>query len=129
MNTQTSTARFSEEQIAEYGKYYDADAMRLANKIDEGIRKLPALQRRADSECVAKAIHEVLREQSKACGQSPDTETFYKVSGPEGQRTYHVSWESGPHQWAQLAWEVVYDLTGRLAEPYYSFDLQLYDIE
>lgn len=77
----------------------------------------------------AQAIHAVLKKAALEEDMTPDIETFMRVEGDEGRRTYTVSWESGPYQWAIQASFIVMDATGRLCEPYFSFDLCLYDVE
>lgn len=90
---------------------------------------LDELEKPVEPLLAAQTIHRVLYNTSKAAGQNPDIETFMRVSGDEGSRMYHVSWESGPYDWAIQASFVVMDCINRLCEPYYGFDLQLYDVE
>jgi hypothetical protein len=82
---------------------------------------------------VSEAIYQTVRSCAEACGQKPDLETFYKKPGTPRHfpdDTCHVvAWEAGPYEWAIPASFVVMNETGRLCEPYYSFDLCLYDNE
>lgn len=41
-------------------------------------------------------------------------------------KCYGASWEAGPYQWVHAVWPIVMDMTGRLCEPYHSFDLCFY---
>jgi hypothetical protein len=84
---------------------------------------------RNDPKVIAETIHTVLKTFSDAQGQNSSIETFMRESGEEGHKTYTVSWESGPHDWSIQCSFVVMNVTGRLCEPYYGFDLQLYDVE
>lgn len=83
-----------------------------------------------DAERVTKAIHTALRHACPYFGHDPDYETFMRSEKKRGdQQQHHVSWEAGPYDWAIPASFAVMDASGRLCEPYYGFDLQLYDWE
>jgi hypothetical protein len=108
------------------GYYYGEGAADLIALIAERI-EVQAPDKSAKS--VAEAIHAALRETSAAIGQDPNIETFLREEKRADGIEYRVSWESGPYEWAIHAATVVYEASGRLAEPYYSFDLSLYDWE
>ena len=108
------------------GNIYGEGAADLIQGIKDALDELP---KPVAPDVAAQAIHRVLYNASKAIGQNPDIETFYRVTGDEGERTYHVSWESGPYDWSIQASFVVMDCINRLCEPYYGFDLMLYDVE
>lgn len=74
-------------------------------------------------------IHGVLKKACEAAGMDPNSETYVAEEGSEGRKTYTVSWESGPYEWAIQGSFVVMNVISRLCEPYYGFDLQLYDVE
>lgn len=111
------------------GYIYGEGAANLLRKIKKALLDLNEPAYSENPELCAKTIHGVLREASAATGQNPDIETYYRVTGEEGKRTYYVSWESGPDDWAINGSMVVMNAIGRLCEPYYGFDLQLYDVE
>jgi hypothetical protein len=106
----------------------------LIHNIKEQISKQCAPFERGDdplnAESVTKAIHTALRDACPYFGHNPDCETFMRSQdmGQRGQQ-HHVSWEAGPYDWAIPASFAVMTASGRLCEPYYGFDLQLYDWE
>lgn len=110
---------------ANEGYLYGKGAADLLVKIKHELDSLPNV----GPQQAALAIHRVLFKASKAMGQSPHIETFYREEGEEGKKTYHVSWESGPYDWAIQGSFVVMNSINRLCEPYYGFDLMLYDVE
>lgn len=110
---------------ANEGYIYGDGAADLLQKIKDTLDELDNVA----PNIAAQAIHRVLWDASKAAGQKPHIETFYREYGEEGKKTYHVSWESGPCDWAIQASFVVMNSINRLCEPYYGFDLQLYDAE
>ena len=67
----------------------------------------------------------------KAAGQDPawEVHSWTPASDAQQGRCWGVSWEAGPYQWAIAASFLIMDLTGRLVEPYYSFDLCFYEVE
>lgn len=114
------------------GKIYGEGTADLLKRIDDALRlNFPdaSWSNPADPMKVTTVIHTVLAAASEATEQNPKCETFIRAEGAEGRRTYTASWESGPYEWAIPASFIVMEATGRLCEPYYSFDLQLYDIE
>ncbi len=110
-------------------EYFDEDKY-LGTLIATKLREALAGKREAKE--VAEAIYSVVREVCETTGQKPDIETFLKTPDddwkPHG-KCYVISWEAGPYQWVHYAWPVVMDITGRLCEPYYSFDLCIYEVE
>lgn len=113
-------------------EFFDEDKFlgeMIANKLRE------ALSGKKEAKEVAEAIYSVLRDVCSTTGQNPDIETFMRTpaqslaSGHPHGDCYVISWEAGPYQWVHHAWPVVMDYTGRLCEPYYSFDLCIYENE
>lgn len=86
---------------------------------------------KAAASAITNRLYDVLRQAAKDTGMDP----LYEVHAwhPHKQREqgpcWGASWEAGPYQWAHAASFVVMDLTGRLCEPHYSFDLCLYEVE
>jgi hypothetical protein len=80
---------------------------------------------------ITNRLYEALREACKEAGQDPVYEVFawYQHRDPHGAKAWGVSWEAGPFQWAHSASWIVMEMTGRLCEPHYSFDLCLYEVE
>lgn len=85
------------------------------------------------AETVTHALYAALRECARAEGQKPQIEVFMRKPGEarhfSDATCWVVAWEAGPYEWAIGAAETVSAVTGRLAEPYYSFDLCLYENE
>ena len=113
---------------ANEGYFYGAGAANLQQAIKDALELVPGPFPK-NAETCAKTIHKVLKQASGNEDQTPDIETYYSRTGQPGRREYRVSWESGPYDWAIQASFVVMDATGRLCEPYYGFDLCLYDVE
>lgn len=92
---------------------------------------LNALRGKRSAEEVATALYRVLRAQAEALGQDPDREVLIRRPGEprhfDDTACWVVAWEAGPFQWAYDGSHAVMDATGRLCEPYYSFDLCLYE--
>ena len=78
------------------------------------------------AEARAKSALTVLRRRCKAAGMDPDIECFMQK---EREGVWHVSWESGPFDWAIPASMAMISANGRLVEPYYGFDLYFYEEE
>lgn len=78
-----------------------------------------------DPQQIADALHRVVRDAATAAGMNPDIEVFLRKE----DGGWRISWEAGPYQWAYNASFAVMDAVGRLCEPYYSFDLCLYEAE
>ena len=121
-------AYYNPEEVNALGIYGTGGA-ELGNDIEAAILAIPQPDRSENPKVIAEAIYAVLKKHCEAADQRPEIETFFRTVGKEGRCVYTVSWEAGPHDWAQLAWPIVMDLTGRLCEPTYGFDLDLYDIE
>lgn len=113
-------------------EYFDEDKY-LGTMIATKLRE--ALVGKREAKEVAEAIYSVVREVCEFASQKPDIETFLRTpaqslaSGHPHGDCYVISWEAGPYQWVHYAWPVVMDMTGRLCEPYYSFDLCIYEAE
>lgn len=82
------------------------------------------------AETLAKATYEVLRKHAKLQGQNPDIEVSIKRPGEPrhfaNEQSWVVVWEAGPYEWAIPISMAIGTWTGKLAEPYYSFDLCFY---
>jgi len=77
----------------------------------------------------AQAALKVLQKHVKDQGENPEIECFLVQPGHWSDRHgWGACWESGPYQWACEA-SMVISGGGRLAEPYYGFDLCFYDEE
>lgn len=71
-------------------------------------------------------ITKVLRKFARNSGCDPERGIASRpasTKGYVGEGFEYVGWESGPYQWAIQTATVVNEITGLLAEPYYSFDL------
>lgn len=110
------------------GSIYGTGTADLLQAIKDALLAIPG-PRPVDPRQARDAIYAALRDAAAAAGMNPDIEVVRREEGAEGRRTYYVAWEAGPYEWAIPASFVVMDATGRLTEPYYSFDLQLYDVE
>lgn len=108
------------------GRIYGDGSAALIQAIKDKLLAIPG-PRPLDPRATRDVIHEVLVEHSRAAGQNPDIEVFKREDHLGAD--FYVGWESGPYQWAIQASFVVMDASGRLAEPYYSFDLCLYNAE
>lgn len=80
---------------------------------------------------ITNRLFEALRKACKADGQEPiyEVHTWHPHSNSQRGANWGTSWEAGPYQWAHGAAFIVMDMTGRLCEPHYSFDLCLYEVE
>lgn len=99
-----------------------AQLVRAANSIPEDQRT---------AEAVARALYAVVRRASEDAGQNPDIETAIwspdQTPGRYG-RCWVVNWEAGPYEWATHAsGYFTYLVNGSPIEPYYSFDLCIYE--
>lgn len=118
-----------EHAIAQEGYIYGEGTGLLIERIKIALRAVPGSFPK-DAKLCAQAIHKVLCNFAhNVFDHNPDYEVFMRTEGEEGRRTYMVSYEAGPYEWAIPASFAVMDCTGRLCEPYYSFDLCLYDVE
>ena len=103
------------------------DGLRLL--LDALKRRLSALPVKT-AETMAVATYAVLREAAKAQGQDPDIEVLIRKPGEprhfRDESCWSVAWEAGPYEWAVPASIVIGTATGKLTEPYYSFDLCFY---
>jgi hypothetical protein len=71
-------------------------------------------------------IAKALREYALVVGHDPSIEVASRAADEEGfvgEGSEYVGYEAGPYQWAIPASGIVYEITGLLAEPHYSFDL------
>jgi len=76
-------------------------------------------------------LYAALRECAELSGMKPNIEV-HRWSPDDGQMQgccWGASWEAGPYQWAIPISFLIMDLTGRLTEPYWSFDLCFYAAE
>lgn len=73
---------------------------------------------------IAENLYAELRRLARDFGMNPDIETFIRKKPND----YRVSWEAGPYQWAIGASSVLpLPANGKPIEPYYSFDLCIYE--
>lgn len=97
------------------------------------IREANAALDKPTAETMAKATYKAIYDLSKEWGQNPDREVFIKAPGEkrhfDNTDCWVVAWESGPYDWAINASMVIGDVTGKLVEPFYSFDLCFYPSE
>jgi hypothetical protein len=111
----------------------NADTIRpyIAKALEGYDRTLTGNKAAAAAE-ITNRLYDALRALAKAEGMNPLYEVHAWHPHHKGRvqgQCYGVSWESGPANWAHTASFLVMDLTGRLCEPYYSFDLCLYEAE
>lgn len=82
---------------------------------------------------ITNRLYDCLRQMAKANGMDPiyEVHAWHPSRGEAMGRgkCWGVSWEAGPYGWAHGASFFMMDLTGRLAEPHYSFDLCFYEAE
>lgn len=82
------------------------------------------------AETMAHAVHRAVEKEAVRHGQNPKVETFIRKPGEPrhfGDATcWCVAWEAGPYEWAVGACDVISDVTKKLVEPYYSFDICFY---
>ena len=88
--------------------------------------------KKAAKDCQSRMV-KALTEQCKAHGQDPAWEVHAFMPHDGRSQTasgaYCASWEAGPFDWGPAFSWLVMNLTGRLAEPYYGFDLCFYESE
>lgn len=92
-----------------------------------------ALNKDMNAETAAKATFEVLKTLAGEIGQKPDVEVGIFEPGKCGyfdnRDCWVVAWEAGPYEWGIAGSFAAMDATGKLVEPYYSFDLCFYPSE
>lgn len=86
--------------------------------------------RAAAADC-ANRLYECLRKLAKLSGMEPlyEVHAWHPHKAGDRGESWGASWEAGPYQWAHAASFQIIDLTGRLCEPHYSFDLCFYEAE
>jgi hypothetical protein len=98
----------------------------LGSKIVAAINALPA----KTAEKMAYATYRVLKDACVESGQDPKWEVSIKKPGEPRHYSdttcWCVCWEAGPYQWAIPVSMDIVTGCGKLAEPYYSFDLCFY---
>lgn len=90
-----------------------------------------SLDGRAAASDITNRLYDALRKLAKESGMEPLYEVHAwnpHTAGVRG-KSWGVSWEAGPYNWAYGAAFLMMDLTGRLCEPHYSFDLCFYEAE
>ena len=101
----------------------------LNEKIKVAVQALPA----KNAESMAKAVYKVLCQASLDAGQKPSTEVMIRKPGEkrhfDDATCWCVAWEAGPYEWAIPASMVIGSASGKIVEPYYSFDLCFYPTE
>lgn len=82
---------------------------------------------------ITNRMYDMLRQMAMANGMDPiyEVHAWHPTRGEAMGRgkCWGVSWEAGPYSWALGASFVIMDLTGRLVEPHYAFDLCFYEVE
>jgi hypothetical protein len=98
----------------------------LCDQIAKAINALPAKTART----MARATYKVLWDAAKAEGQEASREVMIRKPGEprhfSDDRCWCVAWEAGPYDWAIPASMAIVSQCGKLAEPYYGFDLCFY---
>lgn len=98
----------------------------LSKRLSEAVNK------GMTAEQAAKALHAVLVEAARECGQKPELEVMIRKPGEERfyaeTRCWCVAWEAGPYQWA-IGASMEVTAAGHLCEPYMGFDLMLFPSE
>lgn len=95
----------------------------------DAVRK--ALKPGMNGKKAAKAVYDALKPLVIAAGQKPEIEL--SMRGPADHhyagKCWLVCWEAGPYEWGIPASFAALEASGKLCEPYYSFDLCFYDNE
>ncbi|HEY1878445.1 MAG TPA: hypothetical protein VGG68_00785 [Caulobacteraceae bacterium] len=90
-------------------------------------RLRPVLNGQMKAEEMAQAVYAVLVDLAVAEGQDHVIEVSIRKPGERrhfaGETSWCVIWEAGPHDWAIPISMAITHRTGKLAEPYYGFDL------
>lgn len=123
-STECSTMGWRAAMADEYETLYDAIREALAD-YDRSLTGGEAASE------ITNRLYDALRRVCKVEGQDPVYEVYawHPHSSSFRGPCWGVSWEAGPFQWAIGASFIVMDMTGRLCEPHYSFDLCLYEVE
>lgn len=90
-----------------------------------------ALKPGMNGQKAAKAVYEALKPLVVEYGQDPKWELSMRGPG-EGHYAgacWLVCWEAGPYEWGIPASFAACNASGKLCEPYYSFDLCFYEKE
>ena len=77
-----------------------------------------------NAKAAAVAVHKICCDYAKAAGMKPSIEVAFRHKG-EGH--WYVGFEAGPYEWAVAA--TLMHSGPVLAEPYWSFDIDFYDIK
>lgn len=108
---------------------FEDDVTPLVTKLAEALGALP----KKTAETMAKTAFKVLKEAAAAEGQTPGIEVAIWKPGEkryfDDTTCWTVAWEAGPYEWAIPASMAIGSTTGKLVEPYYSFDLCFYPSE
>jgi hypothetical protein len=99
----------------------------LSKKLAEAVRL------NMTAEQLARAVYNVLKTAASDEGQNPDVEVGIRAPGEPRHfadtTCWCVMWEAGPYEWAVDASFALIEASGKLTEPYYSFDLCFYPSE
>jgi hypothetical protein len=108
---------------------HDNTVNALVNDLAVTLSKLP----KKTAQTMANAAYAVLVKHCRLYDQDPAWEVAIKKPGQPrhipDDKCWVVVWESGPHDWAIPASMAIVHATGKLCEPYYSFDLCFYPSE
>ena len=112
--------------------HIDFDSLQLDQRIRDAFLTYDrSLTGGAAASEITNRMYECLRQAAKDTGMDPlyEVHAWHQHSKAMQGPCWGVSWEAGPYQWAIGASFLIMDLTGRLAEPHYSFDLCFYEAE
>lgn len=97
----------------------------LASRITTAINALPEKNAKTMAEATRDVLHKYCDDTGMSRSEVGYWEPGQQAFDGDGNR-YLVSLEAGPYQWAIGASMAIVGLCGKLAEPYYSFDLSFY---
>lgn len=84
------------------------------------------------AKAMAEATRDLLLTIAAEWGYSPREIGFREPGAPcyfDNSNCYVVTWESGPFEWGYHACNAIGDKAGKIAEPFYSFDVCFYPAE
>lgn len=95
--------------------------------------ELAKLDGKFTAETMAKAVHRAVVQCAEFEGQRAAVETTIRKPGETRHfadtTCWVVAWEAGPYEWAISASMLIGEITGKVVEPFYSFDLCFYPSE
>lgn len=105
----------------------------MQKQINDAIRAELSKLQAFTAETMARATYRALCALSAREGQNPKSEVMIKKPGEprhfSDATCWCVAWEAGPYEWAISASFAIGQATGKVVEPYYSFDLCFYPAE